>query len=130
MASLDEIGAAPDLARRVGELILATKPAHAPAEASPPLAHLLDSDLAIFASPTSRYQRYADAVRSEYAHIEETMFRAGRSSILETYLQAPTIYRTQTAIDLWEQRARTNLLTEIEQLQAPGGGDTPHATGA
>ncbi|MGK0720737.1 DUF4031 domain-containing protein [Leucobacter sp. W1478] len=119
-ATLQELGLAPGQVQHVGELIIATTPALPHTHTPAPLAHLLDADLSIFASPASRYTEYSLAVRSEYAHVAEPEFRAGRSRILTTYLDQPSIYRTDTARVLWEERARGNLVREVEALRGVG----------
>ena len=105
---------------RVGELIVATTPTIQITEPPPALAHLLDADLAIFASSETRYAQYREAVRQEYAHVPDDAFREGRATILRTYLEQPRIYRTDAARDLWETRARANLAREIETLSRHG----------
>lgn len=139
--ALSAAGVDRSLAQQVGALVLATVPtgsaeaagskgsAGSTASTAPHAAHLLDADLAIFAAPVARYDEYARAVRGEYAHIAEASFVAGRSQILSAYLARPTIYRTATARDLWEARARANVGREIEGLAAftrPAG--APSAT--
>lgn len=116
--SLRGFGLEPALVQHVSELVVATTPALQHAHVEEPLAHLLDADLAIFASPRSRYADYSGAVRAEYAHIAEPEFVVGRARILTTYLEQPTIYRTPSAQQLWEERARANLAREVEQLLA------------
>lgn len=123
---LADLGFTPGLVERVGDLIIATTPeievasagatAGLAAGADQPLAHLLDADLAIFASGDSRYAQYSAAVRLEYAHVPDPEFRLGRARILSTYLEQPTIYRTDAARTLWEDRARLNLAREITGL--------------
>ena len=113
--ALTESGVDHSLAQQAGALVLATVPAGgaaAPASA----AHLLDADLAIFAASSTRYDEYTVAVRREYAHVSESDFRAGRSRILTAYLAQPTIYRTATARELWEARARANVQRELAAL--------------
>lgn len=116
VTSLGELSLANQLIQRVGEIIVATTPTFVHAHIDTPLAHLLDADLAIFASGPGRYLEYTDAVRREYAHVADPDFRTGRSAILANYLQQPTIYRTNTARGLWEHRARANLEREISRL--------------
>lgn len=116
VAALADFDLAPSLVRHVGELIEATVPAAAPARQSASLGHLLDADLAIFASSEARYAQYAQAVRVEYAHVPEPEFREGRAAILRGYLAHPSIYRTPVARQLWEQRARENLAAEVARL--------------
>lgn len=116
VTALREQGLAPSLVQHVGELIVATTPAIELPRVDVSLAHLLDSDLAIFAASETRYERYAAAVRAEYAHVPELQFREGRTSILLSYLESPNIYRTGVARTLWEERARVNLAKEIRLL--------------
>ncbi len=82
-----------------------------------PVAHLLDADLWIFASSPSRYAEYAAAVRSEYAHVPDADFAAGRARILEAYLDRPSVYFTAAARHLWESRARANVAAEVARLR-------------
>lgn len=112
--TLAEFGLHPALVQQVGELIVATTPAFALPEQPPrSLVHLLDADLSIFASNETRYSEYMTAVRDEYAHVPLEEFRTGRAGILNTYLELPTIYRSEHGRDLWEARARFNLEQEI-----------------
>lgn len=114
--SLQELRIDPALARGVGEMVAATEPALALPTAPVPLAQLLDADLSIFASGEVRYRQYAAAVRAEYAHVPDADFREGRASILRRYLNHPTIFRTEAARRLWEDRARSNLTFELALL--------------
>lgn len=113
---LGSLGLSGAVVQEVGELVVATTPALDIPDAPPALAHLLDADLAIFASGDARYLQYREAVRQEYAHVPDDAFRDGRQTILRAYLEQPTIYRTDTARVLWEARARVNLTREIEVL--------------
>ncbi|MDJ1370150.1 DUF4031 domain-containing protein [Gulosibacter molinativorax] len=116
--ALSRLGFAESLARDVSELVLATAPGADVANAARPLAQLLDADLAIFGSTSKRYAEYATAVRAEYAHVPEADFRRGRALILRGYLDRPRIYRLESAVSLWEARARENLRAEIASLTA------------
>lgn len=116
-AELAGFGFDSSLVQLVGEMIVATTPAIPVEDPPAPLAQLLDADLSIFASSPHRYEQYAVAVRTEYAHVPDGDFAEGRARILETYLQQAEIYRTITARQLWEQRARLNLEREIELLR-------------
>ncbi|GAB2555165.1 DUF4031 domain-containing protein [Leucobacter ruminantium] len=118
VASLEVFPLDPSLVSRVGEFIVATAPDKEARDPSPALAHLLDADLSIFAAPRHRYEEYAGAVRAEYAHVADPEFAEGRSLILSRYLERPAIYRTATARQLWEERARRNVADEIARLRA------------
>lgn len=118
VASLRALDLDSGLTQRVGDLIVATTPGVDVGDDAPPLAHLLDADLSIFASSPSRYAEYTAAVREEYAHVSDPDFAAGRSQILASYLAQPAIYRTGAALELWEARARANLEREIHTLRS------------
>lgn len=117
VASLSELGASQSLTQSVAWLITETVPGLRVHDAGTPLAHLLDADLSIFGASGPRYERYTKAVRLEYAHVPDADFAEARAQILASYLEQPTIYRTDTAKRLWESRARTNLSLEIETLR-------------
>lgn len=114
---LSEFNLETTLVGQVSDFIVATTPTEMILDPVLPLAHLFDADLAIFASPQSRYEQYAQSVRTEYAQVPGDDFAAGRARILSRYLEQPTIYRTGAAQQLWEQRARVNVTGEIERLR-------------
>lgn len=94
-------------------------------EASPRLqstledfALFLDADMAILAADSARYTRYAQAIRFEYSHFSDEDFRAGRSKVLKGFLARESIYLSPQGQALWEQDARRNIHTELEQLVA------------
>jgi predicted metal-dependent HD superfamily phosphohydrolase len=105
----------PDRARRVADLIRMTA-GHDPAPGDDDGEVLSDSDLAILASPPTRYTRYAADVRHEYRAVPEAVFAAGRAELLRELLARPRIYRTRSAHDRWEEPARDNLTAELRRL--------------
>lgn len=115
--ALPELGASLGLAGRVEALILKTKSHHAgPAE--PDEALFLDMDFAIIGAPAGVYQRYAQAIRAEYAHVPEAAFRLGRTAFLENVLAQPLMFRTQLYEEHYGAQARANLAGEIARLSA------------
>ncbi|GII26052.1 HD domain-containing protein [Planosporangium mesophilum] len=80
-------------------------------------ALLADADLAILAADRDAYDRYAAAIRREYAHVPEAAFRAGRSGVLEGLLALPALYRIVPHREEWEVRARANLERELSSLR-------------
>jgi predicted metal-dependent HD superfamily phosphohydrolase len=80
-------------------------------------ALLADADLAILAADRGDYDRYAAAVRREYAHVPEDAFRAGRTAVLESLLAFPVLYRIVSPRPEWEARARANLERELRALR-------------
>jgi predicted metal-dependent HD superfamily phosphohydrolase len=80
-------------------------------------ALLADADLAILAAAPADYDRYATAVRAEYAHVPDDAFRAGRAAVLEALAELPSLYRVVPERAEWEPRARTNLARELRNLR-------------
>jgi predicted metal-dependent HD superfamily phosphohydrolase len=79
-------------------------------------AVLCDADLAVLGGPG--YDAYAAAIREEYAHVPEELFRKGRAGVLRRLLDTPRLYRTAAARELWEERARANMSAELAALAA------------
>lgn len=113
---LGGLGLAPSFVQQVCEIVVATTPGIDADSSDRALDHLLDADIAIFASSPARYAEYAAAVREEYAHVSDPDFAIGRTRILSGYLDQPMLYRTAAARELWEIRARENVCAEIELL--------------
>jgi predicted metal-dependent HD superfamily phosphohydrolase len=79
-------------------------------------ALLCDADLAVLAGPPEEYDRYAAAVRREYAHVPDDLFRAGRAAVLSHLLALPALYRLPEPHARWEGPARANLRRELGGL--------------
>lgn len=79
-------------------------------------AMLCDADLAILGSEPRDYARYAEQIRDEYREIPDAQFRSGRSAILRSLLDRPTIYLLPRARALYETKARANIAAELERL--------------
>jgi predicted metal-dependent HD superfamily phosphohydrolase len=104
-----------ELTATVTELILAT--AHASPPATIEANVLVDADLAILGSSERRYDRYAAAIRQEYAHVHEDAYKQGRIAVLERFLARPAIYRTALLQETGEAAARANMRREIDALR-------------
>ncbi|MGV9839071.1 HD domain-containing protein [Nocardia niigatensis] len=79
-------------------------------------AVLCDADLAILAADESAYAAYTAAVRAEYAHVPDELFRAGRAAVLAALAEQPRLFRTPAACDRYESAARANLAAELAEL--------------
>ena len=99
---------------------------HDPAPADTLGAILCDADLAILGTARQRYAEYARDVRSEYGHLDDATFAAGRRAVLGSLLDRPAIYATDTARRRWEEAARGNLEREIDALSGWRAEDAPH----
>jgi predicted metal-dependent HD superfamily phosphohydrolase len=74
---------------------------------------LADADLNVLTRPWPQYLSYVDAVRAEYAHVPEDLWRAGRAAVLEGLLGLPAMFHLHPER---EDLARANLRREINQL--------------
>ena len=79
-------------------------------------AVLSDADLSILGATPERYADYAAAIRAEYAHVPDAVFRPGRAMILEA-LVSGDLFATPSGRLWWDARARSNLNNEIAALR-------------
>jgi predicted metal-dependent HD superfamily phosphohydrolase len=95
-------------------------------------AVLCDADLAVLAGPPEAYAAYASAIRSEYGHLSDEVFTAGRIAVLEQLLALPELYRLPAVAAEWTPRARANLTAELALLRsraASAAADPPPSAG-
>lgn len=112
--SLSALGVDRAQVRLVRDLVLATSSHELTSERTSAAFH--DADLWILSAPTERYVQYTAQVRQEYAAVPDLAFRAGRAAVLRPFLERPSIYATASARDRWQDRARANLVAELESL--------------
>ena len=112
--NLRAAGAGSDLRQHIHSLILATKHNFTSTEFE--VSTLVDIDLAILGASVERFDEYERQVRQEYAWVPDADFRAGRSRILDCFLQRPAIYLTDHFRARFEVSARSNLRRSIESL--------------
>lgn len=98
----------------VAQLILVTK--HNAIPASPDGKLIVDIDLSILGQAPEVFDAYERAIRQEYSFVPDEAFRAGRTCILQGFLDRPKIYCTQSFQGRYERAARANLARSIEQL--------------
>lgn len=112
---LTGIGLPAPAVAEVRRLVLLTA-GHAVAPGDSDGALLCDADLAVLAAPPAFYDRYAAAIRREYAHVTEPAFRAGRASVLTGLLALPALFRLPPLAARWEEPARDNVRRELAAL--------------
>ena len=78
---------------------------------------LVSIDLSILGRPAAEYDVYAAAIRGEYAHVPDAMYRTGRAAVLRRFLAVPAIYPDPEFRRRYEQQARANLAREIARLE-------------
>lgn len=104
------------VAARVRDLVLLTRHDAVPEAGDAQL--LVDIDLGILGAPQPRFEAYEHQVRQEYAHVPLPAFRAGRTRVLQGFLDRPRIYGSAHFNALLEARARDNLAWSLAQLDA------------
>ncbi|MDP2765329.1 MAG: phosphohydrolase, partial [Brevundimonas sp.] len=81
-------------------------------------ARLVSIDLSILGAEPDRYDAYAAAIRHEYAHVPEPLYRAGRAAIMGRFLESPRLFADPLWAERYEDAARANLRREITALTA------------
>ncbi|MFC9896175.1 metal-dependent phosphohydrolase [Nocardia sp. NPDC127579] len=112
---LEKLGAAPELVAEVGRLVRLTA-GHDPEPGDRNGAVLCDADLVVLAADAAGYAAYTTAVRAEYQHVPDDLFRAGRTAVLEGLARQPRLFRTAAAAR-FEAAARANLAAELAQIR-------------
>jgi len=104
---LTDVGATPDFASRVADLIMVTLHDRRPPTVDGQL--LADIDLTSLGQNPERFDREGRAIRQDYAHVPDAQFAVGRVSLLGRFLDRPHIYYTPAIRDRYETQARANL---------------------
>ena len=84
--------------------------------ATPGAACFLDADLAVLGAEPPIYDRYAAAIRTEYGHLDDAAYRAGRRAVLESLAARPHLYLSGRGRARFDAPARANLGREIAAL--------------
>jgi predicted metal-dependent HD superfamily phosphohydrolase len=100
---------------RVNAAIMATR--HQGMEPNGDAALVVDIDLSILGQPEDAYQEFERNVRREYWWVPRRRYVAGRCSILESFLNRPSIYRYPEFQRRYEAAARVNLAAAIARLK-------------
>src|SRR5690606_8801401 len=111
---LPGVGVAAEVVDEVVRLVLLTT-THKPAPGDHAGALLCDADLEVLSRSESAYRRYTAAVRREYAHVPDADFARGRAAILRGLLAGGSLYSSDRGRELWEERARANLESELAE---------------
>lgn len=111
---LKQRGIAPEIIQRISQLILITQHSAQPQTSDEMI--LTDIDLAILGATNSRFIQYEQQVRREYDWVPESVYQVKRREVLEGFLSRDCIYNTPTFRDIYEHRARINLLNSIRDF--------------
>ncbi|MFI5780785.1 metal-dependent phosphohydrolase [Nocardia sp. NPDC051570] len=115
---LPGLGVPPETVAEAARLVRLTG-GHHPAPDDRNGAVLCDADLAVLAADESAYAAYTSAVRAEYAHVPDDLFRSGRAAVLRGLIQQDPLFRTPTGQARYAAAARANLAAELAELTAP-----------
>lgn len=96
------------------EQILATKKHDF--HSDPDTNYFTDADLSILGQDWESYQAYSRNVRKEYAVFPDAVYNAGRTKVLEHFLQMDRIFKTDYFHDRLEKQAKENMQREIEEI--------------
>lgn len=107
-------GADTGLQAEVRALILATRHTHPPSGRSEAL--FVDADLGILGASQGDFAVYDHAIRREYAHVPDDLYRAGRTRVLRHFLNRARLYTTPEFANL-EVQARVNLAGAVARLE-------------
>lgn len=77
---------------------------------------MLDIDLSIFGQPPEVFQEYEKQIRQEYGWVPKEIYNQARAGVLQKFLDAPSIYKTEIMRDRYEVQARENLRASIDKL--------------
>jgi len=111
---LRSAGLSEDFNQLVNKLILATKHSAEPIELDTQL--LVDIDLSILGQPEHVFDKYEENIRKEYEWVPDDAFKAGRSTVLQQFLNREFIYSTEFFRGKYEVQARKNITRSLEQL--------------
>jgi predicted metal-dependent HD superfamily phosphohydrolase len=75
-----------------------------------------DVDLAILGAPAVEYDAYAAAIRREYGHLDDDVYRLGRRDVLHRLGASKALYSLPMFRTTLEPRARANLARELAHL--------------
>ncbi|MGH9844101.1 MAG: HD domain-containing protein [Blastocatellia bacterium] len=114
--SLAALGAEAETATLVRAMIVATN-AHT-ADKLPEDGRLfLDLDLSILGSDEAVYNKYARAIRKEYAWVPSLIYKRKRRKVLESLLDRKRIFFTDAVFEARESLARRNIGQELSKLR-------------
>ncbi|MFK7972328.1 MAG: hypothetical protein AB8F95_18300, partial [Bacteroidia bacterium] len=111
---LQSFGVGKEMTDKVCDYILATKSHDTHQDMDCNL--FTDADLSILGKGWEDYERYTQQVRQEYKIFPDLLYKPGRKKVLRHFLAMPRIYKTDFFFERYEDKARTNLERELEQI--------------
>jgi predicted metal-dependent HD superfamily phosphohydrolase len=78
--------------------------------------YLIDADLSILGSNQYDYQKYSEAIRSEYSIYPDFIYNSGRKKTLQHFLQMRAIFKTDYFYKKFESKAKENISNELKGI--------------
>lgn len=121
-----------ETSHRIATMVRATKNHILPSTADAgdvDFAIFLDVDLAILGTDELSYARYEKVIREEFSWMAfEGLYRRGRAKVLSRFLARPSIFRHPRMRATYEQQARRNIESAIQEHLARHDFPYLHAT--
>jgi predicted metal-dependent HD superfamily phosphohydrolase len=114
MEILSELGYPEIKSNKVRDLILITR--HDKDPVTPDEQLIVDIDLSILGQPPDIYDIYENSIRAEYSWVPKAAYIEGRSNILRSFLNRPSIYYTEIFERLYGNQARVNMAEAVIAL--------------
>jgi len=106
--TLAELGLAPEMVKRVSDLILTTI-SHQAEAGDIDAQILIDADLATLGVDEARFLNQSEALRQELSWLPDEEYRQNREKILTGFLERERIFYSDQLFDTLEDKARRNL---------------------
>ena len=84
----------------------------------------IDADLSILGAAAPEYLTYTRQIRKEYQQFADPVYRAGRITVIQRFLQRERIFSTSWFFKMYEAAARRNLQSELAEWDRPDRGQT------
>ncbi|MGB3713569.1 MAG: metalloprotease family protein [Candidatus Promineifilaceae bacterium] len=112
---LSALGLPPAAAKRVSDMILATKTHIAP-DGDVDCQILLDADLSSLGADQVTFERHSQALRKEFDWLPDQEYQLSRARFLSGILERNRIYLIDQVFEKYEEQARENLTRAIDEL--------------
>lgn len=114
---LSRLGLGQELIAEVQRLIMVTVD-HQAKDGDIDAHILIDADLAPLAAEEATFEQQSQAIRREFGHVSDDLYRIGRLQVLSTFLNRDRIFHTEALYADLEEQARHNLARAIRELSA------------
>jgi predicted metal-dependent HD superfamily phosphohydrolase len=114
--ALSRLGADEPFRQEVSRLILLTRHNTPPADIAGQL--MVDIDLSSLGVSPEEFDRNGQAIRNEFAHVDDATYKRTRAQIMRNFAARPKLYFTEYFRWRFEEPARANLRRAIAALEA------------